>query len=62
MGSDTTPRPFTPRFTIEEISSNYEPITYPPILVRASASSQVRPSPIVPKRMARMEPIDGIPR
>ena len=57
IGSDATSRPFTPRFTIEEISSNYEPITYPPILVQKSL---VRPSPVVPKRMARIEPIDGI--
>ena len=62
MGSDATSRPFTPRFTIEEIgevSSCYEPIHYPPIMVRPNASL-VRPSPVVPKRMARIEPIDGI--
>jgi len=63
MGSDATSRPFTPRFTIEEIgeiSSNYEPIHYPPIMVRPTNASLVRPSPVVPKRMARIEPIDGI--
>jgi hypothetical protein len=55
MGSETSARPFTPRFTIEEVSSNYETVLVtnrPEIIV---ITPDTGPSPMLPKRQARME-------
>ncbi len=53
MGSETSARPFSPRFHIEEMSSNYEPVLVSnrEIVVTPVTGS---PSPMLPKRHARM--------
>ena len=50
-------RPFTPRFTVEEVvSNNYEPVVFgkPRAVAQLSAEQVSNPSPQLPKRQARM--------
>ena len=53
LGSEASIRPFSPKFIIEEISSNYEPVL---VSNRELAVTPVIGiSPMLPKRLARME-------
>jgi hypothetical protein len=56
LGSETSTRPFTPRFTVEEVvSNNYEPVLFgKPRPAHLDSPVIVGPSPRLPKRQARM--------
>ena len=64
MESEGSIRPTTPRFVVEEISSNYEPImvaretkapeSNTPVMVSQSLAPQPSDSPMLPKRQARI--------
>lgn len=57
LGSEASTRPFTPRFTVEEVvSNNYEPVVFgkPRAVAQLSSEMASTSSPQLPKRQARM--------